>query len=344
MKLLFLAHEISGYFLACLRELIEHHDASVLLVRRPVSEGFPICLSRIPGLRSLVFSDSIEPILLEIEQFKPDIVLACGWMHREYLQISKMQRTRVPVICALDNWWLGTGRQRIGAVLARNRMHRCFSHAWVPGTRQYEFARRIGFRHESVLTGLYTADVPHFAAGTSEDPLRFPKVLAFVGRLVPYKNPHILYEIFHSLSDEERNGWNLVLCGNGPLSSVLADTPICRQLGFAQPTQLPEILGSVGACILPSDGENWGVAVHEFAAAGRPILSTEQCAAADSFVLHHGNGFRFDCHDRQAFRSAIIGICQTSAEKRVQMGLLSQALAARNTPQIWAAQIRSLVQ
>ncbi len=342
MKLLFLADEISSYFLGCLKHLVGDRRWSVMLVRRPIGANFPIKIDEIEGIEQFVLSGNEKEIAATISSFKPDVVIVCGWMHRFYTNICKSHSPATVVICAFDNPWIGSWRQQFGSLYFRGFMRQCYTHAWVPGLRQYEFAKRLGFKNKEILLGLYTADADAFSKCLDARRGSWPKTLLYVGRLVEYKNPHALYDIFHSLSDEERNGWSLCICGAGNLMDRLVPTSICETIGFVQPDHLPNLLSKAGAGILPSDGEHWGVVLHEYACAGLPIVSTDQCAAADSFCIDGYNGIRFDLRQKDSFRKSVIQLCRMSDQELTLWGSRSLELSRQFSPQIWVSRLNAL--
>jgi glycosyltransferase involved in cell wall biosynthesis len=99
----------------------------------------------------------------------------------------------------------------------------------VAGHRQYQFARRLGYSKEYILTGLYSADVEKFMK-VSRHALQ--RRLIYVGRFEKVKGIEALYDVFSSLTAEERKGWTLDIIGNGTLSELMLSTSTIRSHAF----------------------------------------------------------------------------------------------------------------
>ncbi|WP_158453567.1 glycosyltransferase family 4 protein [Rhodopirellula europaea] len=250
-----------------------------------------------------------------------------------------------------------------------------FSHAWVAGINQYELACRLGFERQQIQTGLYCADVARFhqaielrdaangqllksdsaiaepASGSIDADKKMvagehrptkQKKLLYVGRLVVQKQILEFARLFGDLKPEQRNGWKLVIRGAGDLSTEFVSSEHLDVGGFVQPSELPTLAASADAYVLPSKYEPWGVTIHEFAAAGLPILCSRQCGAATAFVQDGYNGFTFDALDEQAMRSKLLELLSLGDERLTRMGQRSYELSLQNTPELWAAKLLEL--
>lgn len=122
--------------------------------------------------------------------------------------------------------------------------------------------------------------------GIAED----AKVILFLGRLSEKKSPDLLLRAFASISNEapERN-LRLVFAGpdEGGMKARLGQ--IAAQLGVTPQVQFTgPIFGELkwaayrdaDLFVLPSQNENFGNTAAESAAAGTPIIVTEQCGIA----------------------------------------------------------------
>lgn len=343
MNILFLADELSQYFLDCLEVLYSHYNCDITLVRRPVSDSFPLELQISEGISDhvLPFGHPIPGAAIE-QEF--DLVFCSGWRCKKYIQACSRMKSHCPVILGFDNWFKGGLKQTIGLLYFRSVLRNAFSHAWVPGCRQYVLAKKMGFAYERTRTGLYTADLRRF-----EEAARTPincdqKELVFIGRLVKYKNSKLLYDVFHSLSDEERNGWLLKIYGSGPESNLMPQTSRCKLEGFIQPKSVPNSIAKSTACIIPSNGESWGVALHEYVASGRPVISSEQVGASEAFVINEANGFTFDAESRETLRKSLVRLFSLSNQKLTDFGKKSYELSRSNSTFIWSERFLSFRQ
>ena len=154
-KVAFLYTEIAGYFLACVEELSKNAD--VLVVRWPVNKEAPFAFSQTDKVE-LVDRNSLsdENLLKKVKLFNPDILVSSGWIDKGYLKVAASFKKKIPVIVSLDNHWKGSLRQRLAVMTSSLYLRKIFTHAWVPGTPQKQFAEKLGFG-KNILQNFYSA-------------------------------------------------------------------------------------------------------------------------------------------------------------------------------------------
>jgi glycosyltransferase involved in cell wall biosynthesis len=154
------------------------------------------------------------------------------------------------------------------------------------------------------------------------------RVILFLGRLSSKKSPDLLLEAFASLSTEAE-GKNLRLVFAGPdeggmkllLKEYAAQFGVSTRVLFAGP-----IFGEAKWAayrdaylfVLPSQNENFGNTAAEAAAAGTPVIVTEQCGIAPLLSGVAGLVVR---HDAGALASAIKSvISEPGLRERLEAG------------------------
>lgn len=135
--------------------------------------------------------------------------------------------------------------------------------------------------------------------------------IAFSGRLAPVKRVDTLIDAFVKVA-AERNDWNLLIIGGGPLESELKSrVPANLQdrvewTGFIND---PDELAALYACgdvfVLPSSYEPWAVVVSEAASAGMAILASEVVGAAGELCRDGVNGRLFPPGDVDKLAAAL---------------------------------------
>ncbi|GAB4197894.1 MAG: hypothetical protein OHK0013_06490 [Sandaracinaceae bacterium] len=351
-RVLILYANVTGYLLRCIDALIDGQGAEVLLVHWKLWSQTPLELTSRPGLERVVKQDhDFESIRARALEFDPDVVVTSGWMERDYLRIAReLHRTRrATTVCAFDGHWDGTLRQRAGRVWFRLLQKPHFDYAWIPaqGLYQFELARRLGFPKNRVLTGVYSGDQPAFRAAyekhRSARAVRYPKAFFYVGRFSPEKGVVELYDAFRSLCARgAHRGWKLVLVGAGPTAARMPPTADIEVRSFVQPDDLPGLVPEVGCLVLPSHRDQWGVVVHEFAAAGVPLLVTEVAGAVPGFVKNGYTGFTFDPRRPGDLERRLEQVVRCSTEELLAMGDRATALSFVATPDLWAATLAYL--
>lgn len=352
MKVLVLYTQLAGYFYDCLLALLAETAVKKILViaSAPVSLApFEFESNENLVIQNLDDLDPLEIAQISIE-FSPDLVYISGWSSRSNLKLCRYFKHKgVPVVLGLDNQWTGSFRQWIGKILSPWIIRRSSTHVWVPGIYQYEFARHLGFKRREILFNLYSANVSSFGKDVKLNLIKkereYPHVLLFAGRLVPEKGIRELLSAFAKLKSATRNDWELWIIGNGPLAQEDSFSKAgVRHLNFVQPKDLPSLFAKCGAFCLPSYFENWGVVIHEAAAAGLPILASDACGATTAFVKHGYNGYVFHSGNQWSLENQLANLLGEPDQVLVQMASRSSEMAKQISPTIWAATLSSLLE
>jgi glycosyltransferase involved in cell wall biosynthesis len=344
MNILFLYTEIAGYTLACLRAL-NATGANVHLVRWPVNQEAPFNFEF--GERLTVYSRndfSDDQLHTLAQKISPDAIVCSGWIDKGYTAVCKKYRNRIPVILAMDNKWTASPKQQLARLAAPFTVKRTFNRVWVPGVSQREFAVKLGFAEQHIRTGFYSADVPLFAGyaatNAAEKAANFPKRFIYTGRYYDFKGLPELWRAFIRLR-ETGSDWELWCAGTGDLVPVEHEG--IRHLGFVQPTELGQLMRQTGVFVMPSRTEPWGVVLHEFAAAGFPLICSSEVGAASAFVSNGINGYLYDAGNEDALFQLLLNITKLSHAELLNMGKLSAEKAQAITPQLWAETLRSFI-
>jgi glycosyltransferase involved in cell wall biosynthesis len=339
MRLLILYEELAWYFVNCLNELAGRHEAKVLLVCRRPNATAPFRFPFVhPNVQVRVRDEQDDEALLkEIKSFAPQGVYVGGWNNRFYLDLVRSYKN-LPTAMGFDNQWTGSPKQRAGALYFRMFIKPFVAHAFVPGAGQHEFAQRLGFAGNRITTGAYCCDYERFsdyyARSRGEKEQKFPKRFLFVGRYAEEKAVNELWGAFIDWQKKSPNGWELWCLGKGGLEPPAHEK--IRHFGFRQPDELADIIANTGVFVLPSRFEPWGVVVHEFAAAGYPLLLSRQTGAAAAFCEDGRNGYLVDGGSRQQLIEKMNTFSSLKDNELLAMAQRSTELAAAITPAVWA--------
>ncbi|MEO5906229.1 MAG: glycosyltransferase, partial [Saprospiraceae bacterium] len=250
VRVLFLCTELAGYFNACISYLQKHTDSVVRVYHWPKATSAPF-QHELPGIELIEkIPNGYNNLLPAIIEFNPTIIYVGGWVDKDYLSVAKHFKLEgIPVVCGLDNPWKASLRQKASVLLSNSFIKPFFTHMWVAGSRQYQFARQLGFSHQSILHDLYTADISLFTAAKKDV---YAKYLVYAGRFEKEKGVDILYEVFNRLTVQERNGWKLRMIGNGRLRKTIKGNEVVTVEDFMQPDMLFSYNRDAGGFILPS--------------------------------------------------------------------------------------------
>ncbi|PCJ83884.1 MAG: glycosyl transferase family 1 [Flavobacteriales bacterium] len=346
-KVIFLYTELAEYFLVCVRELakegIETH-----IVRWSVNEEAPFDFQAKTGVffynRSTYSKSQLFNLVSTIQ---PDLIVCSGWIDKNYLHICRKYKGKIPTVLISDNHWRNTLKQKIGKVFKDYFIHNKFSDAWVPGEPQKEFVRKLGFKNYNISTGFYSADFSHFYRYYEEFKeyklTYFPKRFIYVGRYMKHKGIFDLWTAFVQLKKEQPNDWELWCLGTGKLFDKRIEHPDIKHFGFVQPKDIGPYLKETGVFVLPSHFEPWGVVVHEFAAAGFPLICSNKVGAASQFLQESSNGFSYQAGNVQKLKDVMRQVINTSAHDLMSMGAKSTELAKTITPQLWTQNLLKIL-
>lgn len=346
MKLLVLYEELAGYFLACINAFVEKENAEVLIIHKETNTVAPFQFAPLKSVRTLDRSKIDEKNLNNLVlEFSPDVIFCAGWGFKSYLEICRKFQINIPVILGFDNWWIGSMKQRLSTNFAKFFFSKRFNRCFVPASHQKEFALRLGFSERRIARGAYCCDFiqfnNYFKENAASKKTSFPKRFIFVGRYVTEKGIVILWNAFLEIQKESPNEWELWCFGKGDLKAV--DHPKIKHFGFVQPAEMEMFIQQTGVFVLPSIFEPWGVVAHEFAAAGFPLILSDQVGAAEFFLRENQNGFMIKHGDSESLKIAMKSMIGMNDEKLFEMAENSNRLASTITPQKWSETLYELI-
>lgn len=343
-KILFLYTRRSGYLEACLQHLTKNHSCSVLLIYWSPSSEAPFKFdqkenSNIKTINKL--SINKEKLFQTCQEYTPHLVFISGWLDKDYCALARIfKKQAIPVIMGMDNPWKNNLRQNLGVLFYKKTIFQLTDYVWVAGKEQKKFAKKLGFSDAKIFANLYSADVSKFAKITP----KYSKKILFIGRLLKWKGILDLTKAFSLLDQNERNGWELIIVGQGKLMPDISKKQEGIQyLGFKQPDELIDIISHVGAFILPSHDEHWGVIVHEAAASGLPLLLSNKVRAREKFLIPNQNGFEFKAKDVANIQQTLKKLFLLSSQELKQMGTKSREMGLAYTPLQWSRTLLNII-
>lgn len=288
-KVLFLFRELAGYFISCLKELANQNICDVEVVYWPVNAEAPLVLSQLPGIIWTKREDW-DPMEYKARDQRGEYrcVVVSGWSDPGYNAFVQGKGLSKRVL-AFDTQWQNTMKMRLGSFWMRWKWRKHYNAVWVPGERQARLARAMGFAEAEIATGFYVADLQGIEIQNKDRDSK-PWIIGCVARLVHEKGfPESIEELVPLLNQNPH--WEIHIWGTGPLKEQMPKHQQIQYQGFAQPERLKKIWKEWDVFILASRYEPWGVAVHEAAGAGLPLIVSDAVGAGDDFVVPGVNGW-----------------------------------------------------
>lgn len=308
----------TGYMDACARALADEGCAEVDIVHWGAQDNALFDESRFFSYaRSVRELQDLPP---DATENPPDVAIICGWHIPAYRRLAAALRGRSVRIMCMDNQWRGTMRQWLGVAAFRLHLGGLFDYAFVPGPRQADFARRLGFGERVSLGHLSCDDRIFRPIAELPRPADASRTILFVGRLVDAKGIEQLADAWRRFQAAGHGDWTLLVAGDGPLRAHLAAVSGTELAGFVQPDEIGTVMTRARALVLPSRYEPWGVILQEAATAGMAVLATRECGATDVFLEPGENGILIPSCTSDDILAALQVYAAIGDDERAAMG------------------------
>lgn len=276
----------------------------------------------------------------ELTAYQPDVLLVCGWHIPLYRTIAKQFAGRCTRIMFMDNCWNETPRQWLGRLVAPRYIKPLFEGVFVPGERQAQFARCLGFTTDCIAQGGYTADTATFVPPPTG--IR-SKGFAFCGRLVPSKGIDILAQAYANYrATHGADALRLVVCGKGAASSHLDGAAGVDLHGFVTSAEWAAVLSDSSFLVLPSIFEPWGLVVHEAALTGCGVIASDAVGASVHLVRHLHNGRIVQTGSVESLTAAMTWAHLLNDDQLTSVRTHSVELANQFSVDLWAQALLEL--
>ncbi|MCW5584360.1 MAG: glycosyltransferase family 4 protein [Gammaproteobacteria bacterium] len=343
-KIYILYAEAMPYVAAVWDVLAVRHQCHLIVVHWDKNKHTPYTFDSKSLLAFVRSQETIETLMDRLNTFKPDVLYVSGRMDKDYLTVAHEAKTRgIPVVMGSDKQWHGGLKDYLAVLLQKYLYKPYFTHAWIPGSRQYAYANRVGFKAENILPDLLSGNIQLFNSFYHErDRQRTRKDILFVGRLNKAKGILPLITVLARLRGDGIFTGKLWVLGNGTIKDKLLKNDWIIHEGFTNQQDMAKTVQNTAIFCLPSIKEPWGVVIHEMAAAGIPICCSDACGAATHFVKDGYNGRIFRAGNWTDLYSKLEWLIKLPLVELNQMGERGHQLAQLITPQSAALSLLSI--
>ena len=137
--------------------------------------------------------------------------------------------------------------------------------------------------------------------------------------------------------------WELHCVGTGEKFDARLKHEKVFHHGFLQPAELEPLILDATAFVIPSLFEPWGVVLHEMAAAGLPLITSDAVGSATTFVSEGVNGWSYASTDKVGLAHRLKRFYALSDDDVFQMGDESHRISQCISPDIWAKIAENIV-
>ena len=237
-------------------------------------------------------------------------------------------------------------RQRLGVIYYLFKFKHLFSHAWVAGPRQYEFAKKFGFKDTNIIFDLLSCDNEIFNNAferIEHKRMNYPRTFLYVGNLRYVKGVDILNKAYVKYRSELGGSWNLICVGNGEMSDLFDNIDGVEMRGFLNQHELVSLCSKSGVFILPSRHDQWGVVVHEFSMAGLPLLLSEGVGSKSTLLIDGYNGMSYPDNSIDLLAKRMIEFSDKDSNSLMNMAYASHSISSRISTESSAANLMSII-
>jgi len=363
VSLVFLMSELSPYHVACLNALQRQWNGRIVALEA-FGKGshsyddskydlaqFEVHTACKTAAEASTFRE-IPFLHSHLLAVRPKYLLLSGWRYPWFFYAAALGRALGSQMMAMsDTRWEDRRRWPLKEFMKRATLPLLVPSIFVPGERAADYARTLGYREERVHQGLYAIDTGYYAreaaAARAErdywrQRLSLPQnFFLFSGRFSPEKNISGLLEAYIRYHEKVSEPWSLVMLGDGPLRSevVAGGIPGVIAPGFVQLDLVPRYLGLASVFVLASHMDPWPLVVLEAAAAGLPLLVSENCGVSVELV-GDDDGWVFEPSDIEHLASLMEEIA-TGVFDLKRMGACSAGRAKRYDAGQWAETVIS---
>lgn len=374
LRLGVLSTHLIQYFTPLYRELSHSVDAVEVLYLRAASaergtpmhdEGFGIDVEwdtdltsgydwHSLGLTSAPFRYSIRDyrsiysgVSEWARRFRPEVVLVPGWTLPYLISVVALHRAGVALICRPEGRQPATKgiRRRARDTIVR-RFVSSMSAAAVVGSDARAELTRLGMPdghcHESpyvvddvwwtsrAVAALKDRSATRGQWGVGSD----VTVYVSVGKLLPYKNPLLLLDVFSTVHQRVPET-HLVMVGTGELMDdvrariISLGLDACvTLLGFVNQSALPQVLVASDVFVMVSN-ETWGLAANEALACGLPLAVSDEAGCSRDLVADEVTGFRLPVSHPDVVADKLVALSDSTFRANMEVALRN--LAERHT-------------
>ena len=343
-KIIFLYAELTPYLLGCLQFFTEENpNLTIRVYYHNVFNELDLNVTSIEFIDRKIFKTKLE-LYQDVKKNSPQVLLISGRMDKGYLFVAKKFRDNILRVCLFDTIYRNDIKNLIKKIFSKILYKQYFDVMWGVGKLQEKFALEVGYKPKSILNGFYVADKKFFNNTFTPNFHRNNYNFLFIGRLVKEKNILNFAQAIENINNKTNSSHKLGVIGEGYLKPSIINFSCIDYLGSKTQDEIIKISKKYQAFCLPSVYEPWGVVLHEMAAIGMPILSSDQCGSAFDLIEDGKNGFKFSPHSIKSIEKSLIKFISLTLNEKIKFSKRSQEISKKINHIEWNNNLLDLLQ
>ncbi|XOV91147.1 MAG: glycosyltransferase family 4 protein [Bacteroidota bacterium] len=344
IRIIFCWSDISGYMAACWKALSAQPQVELRIFAFGNNQetDFNFKLTEGLDIHWVDRDPDSKELQSQVSEFKPDVIILCGWFVPAYRQIATVPtlQNKVKFILAMDTPWWGTWRQQIGRIALKSFIRKMDA-VITSGERSYQYASRLGAKNiAKIQYGVDVSSLQQHLEIRKRNP--WPNRFLFVGRYAEEKGIRLLMAAYQTYRENTDAPWELITCGKGPLEFLITGEGVIN-LGFVQPNEMDKVWQQAGCLVLPSSFDPWPLIVVEACAAGLPVICTHESGSQVEVVKMFWNGLVIPANSQESLVEALLYM-DNHIEELSTWGDRSFEQARPYSSKIWADKIIQLIE
>lgn len=227
-----------------------------------------------------------------------DAVLMHGYGNFALIYLLILSNLKnIPVLLSGDSNLFSTKKGFIRSLFVKFIIRSCAGLLF-NGSDNRDYYLHYGAKPEQLFFSPYSVNNSFFQSYLRNHTPNSKCTFLFAGKMTERKNAVLLLTAFLKLETELQEQSELWFIGNGEQYSKLEALiqkynleDKVNLLGFKNQKELPNYLSRCDVFVIPSEREPFGLIVNEAMNLAKPILATDQVAAATDLVEHGINGW-----------------------------------------------------
>jgi glycosyltransferase involved in cell wall biosynthesis len=204
------------------------------------------------------------------------------------------------------------------------------------GSENAKFYRAMGVSEQKIFLVPYSVDNDRFLQATKlkkgqrvavRKRYNIPPdrtVVLYAAKFTRRKRPGDLLEVARRLKSTTKRPFMVVMAGAGELEPELRTFCVDHGLenvvftGFVNQSELPALYGASDVFVLPSEHEEWGLAVNEAMCAGLPVVVSQEVGCVPDLVRDGVNGYTPAAGDTAGLSHALRRLIEDETLRRRQ--------------------------